>query len=172
VQTLPWHADTLLQLAEVYRHREGLYGLRLLGRMHTDHDLFIFDEEYSQATDFVNRALFAYERSFIGTFNFTSGLNRLDFDRVENRPFFLAVHRQVMFVSCSSLFAPLGFNTQSIVTSNDEGAYGLLSSLHGFCIRWILPILMERCCIWIIWRSKLVWFNGCWTFGNISIQNG
>uniref|UniRef100_P9WEI3 Probable transcription factor claV n=1 Tax=Ampulloclitocybe clavipes TaxID=56467 RepID=CLAV_AMPCV len=69
---LPWHADTLLQLSEVYRHRE----------------------EYAQAMDFVDRALFTYERSFIGAFTFTSGLNRLDFDHVENRPFFLAIHRQ------------------------------------------------------------------------------
>ncbi|KAF8622426.1 hypothetical protein AX15_007010 [Amanita polypyramis BW_CC] len=70
---LPWHADTLLQVAEVYRHRE----------------------EWAQAVDFVDRALFTYERSFIGTFNFTSGQNRMDFDRVENRPFFLAIHRQI-----------------------------------------------------------------------------
>ncbi|KAG6871957.1 hypothetical protein C0995_014534 [Termitomyces sp. Mi166 len=70
---LPWHADNLLQLAEVYRHRE----------------------EYAQAVDFVDRALFAYERAFIGAFTFTTGTNRLDFDRVENRPFFLALHRQI-----------------------------------------------------------------------------
>jgi len=38
--------------------------------------------------------LFAYERAFVGSFNFTSGVYRLDFDRVENRPFFLALHRQ------------------------------------------------------------------------------
>jgi hypothetical protein len=71
--TSPWHADTVLQVSEVYRHRE----------------------EYAQAVDFIDRALFTYERSFIGAFNFTSGLNRLDFDRVENRPFFLALHRQI-----------------------------------------------------------------------------
>ncbi|KAF9478458.1 DUF654-domain-containing protein [Pholiota conissans] len=70
---LPWHADTLLQISEVYRHRD----------------------EHAQAVDFIDRALFTYERSFIGSFNFTTGLNRLDFDRVENRPFFLALHRQV-----------------------------------------------------------------------------
>ncbi|KAF8075761.1 transcriptional repressor TCF25-domain-containing protein [Lyophyllum atratum] len=70
---LPWHADNLLQLAEVYRHRE----------------------EYAQAVDFIDRALFTYERAFIGAFTFTSGTNRLDFNRVENRPFFLAVHRQI-----------------------------------------------------------------------------
>ncbi|KAF8148865.1 transcriptional repressor TCF25-domain-containing protein [Crassisporium funariophilum] len=71
--TLPWHADTILQVSEVYRHRE----------------------EHAQAIDFIDRALFTYERSFIGSFTFTSGLNRLDFDHVENRPFFLALHRQI-----------------------------------------------------------------------------
>ncbi|KAF9558199.1 DUF654-domain-containing protein [Agrocybe pediades] len=71
---LPWHADTLLQISEVYRHRD----------------------EHAQAVDFIDRALFTYERAFIGAFTFTSGLNRLDFDYVENRPFFLAIHRQVV----------------------------------------------------------------------------
>lgn len=28
LKKLPWHADNLLQLAEIYRHREGLYELR------------------------------------------------------------------------------------------------------------------------------------------------
>lgn len=53
-------------------------------------------KEHAQAVDFIDRALFTYERAFIGAFTFTSGLNRLDFDYVENRPFFLAVHRQVV----------------------------------------------------------------------------
>ena len=73
---LPWHADNLLQMSEIYRHRE----------------------EHAQAVDFVDRAIFTYERAFIGAFTFTSGINRLDFDRVENRPFFLAVHRQIAYV--------------------------------------------------------------------------
>ncbi|KAJ7476899.1 transcriptional repressor TCF25-domain-containing protein [Mycena galericulata] len=72
LQKFPWHGDTLLQLAEVFRHRE----------------------EYAQAVEYVDRALFSYERAFFGAFNFTTGLNRLDFDHIENRPFFLAVHRQ------------------------------------------------------------------------------
>ncbi|KAL5530807.1 hypothetical protein ACEPAF_7065 [Sanghuangporus sanghuang] len=71
---LPWHADTLLQISEVYRHRE----------------------EHSSAVDFLNRALFTYERSFIGAFAFTAGSNRLDFDHVENRPFYLALSRMVV----------------------------------------------------------------------------
>ncbi|KAF8173869.1 transcriptional repressor TCF25-domain-containing protein [Mycena galopus ATCC 62051] len=72
LQKFPWHGDTLLQLAEVFRHRE----------------------EYAQAVEYVDRALFSYERAFFGSFNFTTGLNRLDFDHIENRPFFLAIHRQ------------------------------------------------------------------------------
>ncbi|KAI0693502.1 transcriptional repressor TCF25-domain-containing protein [Cytidiella melzeri] len=73
LRNFPYHADTLLQLSEVYFHRE----------------------EHSTASDFIDRALFTYERAFLGSFNFTSGANRLDFDHVENRPFFLAIHRQV-----------------------------------------------------------------------------
>ncbi|TFK79628.1 DUF654-domain-containing protein [Polyporus arcularius HHB13444] len=73
LRVLPYHADTLLQLSEVYHHRE----------------------EHGTAADFVDRALFTYERAFVGAFNFTSGVNRLDFDRVENRPLFLALHRQI-----------------------------------------------------------------------------
>lgn len=74
LRALPWHADTLLQLGELYRHRE----------------------EYSSAVEHVSRAIFAYERAFLGAFSFTSGINRLDFDFVENRPFFLAIHQQVI----------------------------------------------------------------------------
>ncbi|KAG6852146.1 hypothetical protein C0991_002624, partial [Blastosporella zonata] len=67
------YTDNLLQLAEVYQRRE----------------------EYAQAVDFVDRALFTYKRAFIGAFTFTAGTSRMDFDRVENRPFFLAVHQQI-----------------------------------------------------------------------------
>lgn len=74
LRAFPWHADTLLQLGELYRHRE----------------------EYSTAVEHVSRAIFAYERAFLGAFSFTSGNSRLDFDFVENRPFFLAIHQQVI----------------------------------------------------------------------------
>ncbi|KAI6044588.1 transcriptional repressor TCF25-domain-containing protein [Pisolithus marmoratus] len=93
LHTLPWHADTLLQLGELYRHREGkcVTVLRLV-----IHRLPFCSSEYSTAVDHVSRAIFTYERAFVGTFSFTSGVNRLDFDFVENRPFFLAIHQQVI----------------------------------------------------------------------------
>ncbi len=43
-----------------------------------------------QSTSF-DRALFTYERAFIGSFTFTTGLNRLDFDRVEIARSLLAI---------------------------------------------------------------------------------
>ena len=39
--------------------------------------------------------MFAFERSFTATSNFTIGLHRLDFHRIENRAFFLALHRHI-----------------------------------------------------------------------------
>ena len=97
--TSPWHADTILQLSEVFRHREGNLFIFVSLR---DNLNFLNVQEHAQAVDFINRALFTYERSFIGAFNFTSGLNRLDFDHVENRPFFLALHRQITYVNPNS----------------------------------------------------------------------
>ena len=94
LRLLPYHADTLLQLSEVYFQREGMLSnkvdVRLLNKTPPEH---------STAADFIDRALFTYERAFVGSLNFTSGLSRMDFDRVENRPFFLAVHRQITYVT-------------------------------------------------------------------------
>lgn len=93
LRSFPYHADTLLQLSEVYFHREGMCSMRLPSAR----EMFIISNiiEHSTASDFIDRALFTYERAFVGSLNFTTGTNRLDFDRVENRPFFLAIHRQV-----------------------------------------------------------------------------
>ncbi|KAG8901436.1 hypothetical protein FRB99_005310, partial [Tulasnella sp. 403] len=74
LQLNPWHIDALLQLGEVFKQQE----------------------DYSHATDLTSRALYAYERSFATSFNITSGVNRLDFDFIENRPLFLAVHRTIL----------------------------------------------------------------------------
>ncbi|KAG8963840.1 hypothetical protein FRC03_002524 [Tulasnella sp. 419] len=74
LQRNPWHIDTLLQLSEIFRHQE----------------------DHSHATDLVDRALFSFERSFSPSFNLLSGTSRLDFDRIENRPLFLALHRQIL----------------------------------------------------------------------------
>ena len=45
------------------------------------------------ASDFAERALYAFDRCLIPAFNVLSGSSRLDFDRVENRPMFTALHR-------------------------------------------------------------------------------
>lgn len=76
IRERPWHIDTLLQLSEVARHQD----------------------DNNQASDLVERALFAYERAFVTGFHLTAGMSRLEFDRIENRPFFLALHRNIMCV--------------------------------------------------------------------------
>ncbi|THH13849.1 hypothetical protein EW146_g6417 [Bondarzewia mesenterica] len=100
IKQVPWHADTLLQLAELYSHREGTP----LQRFSSTISDIVSLPEHSQAADFIERAMFTYERAFVGAFNFTSGTNRLDFDHVENRPFFLAIHRQVIDLQRRGLF--------------------------------------------------------------------
>lgn len=50
------------------------------------------------ASDYIDRALFAFERAFVPAFNVSLGTARLDFGRVENRGFFLALTRDLQCV--------------------------------------------------------------------------
>ncbi|KAI0031531.1 transcriptional repressor TCF25-domain-containing protein, partial [Vararia minispora EC-137] len=123
LRVVPWHADTLLQLSEVYRHRE----------------------EHSTAVDFIERAIFTYERAFVGSFNL-SGAHRLDFSRVENRPFFLAVHRQTADLQRRGVFRT-AFEWARLLWSLDPWSdpHGALLHLDFLSIKagmhdWLLSV--------------------------------
>ncbi|VDC02206.1 unnamed protein product [Peniophora sp. CBMAI 1063] len=124
LRQVPWHADTLLQLADIYSHRE----------------------EHSTAVDFIDRAIFTYERAFIGGFNF-SGSNRLDFSRVENRPFFLALHRQTIDQQRRGVFRT-AFEWARLLWSLDPWSdpHGALLHLDFLAIKsgmhnWLLNVI-------------------------------
>ncbi|KAI0314510.1 transcriptional repressor TCF25-domain-containing protein [Amylostereum chailletii] len=124
VRQVPWHGDTLLQMAELYSHRE----------------------EHSTAADFIDRALFTYERAFVGAFNLTTGTHRLDFDRVENRPFFLAIHRQVIDLQRRGVFRT-AFEFARLLYSLDPWSdpHGALLHLDFLAIKagmhqWLLDV--------------------------------
>ncbi|XP_075289454.1 ribosome quality control complex subunit TCF25 isoform X2 [Opisthocomus hoazin] len=72
----PYHVDSLLQLSDVCRMQE--------------------DQE--MARDLVERALYSLECSFHPVFSLTSGTCRLDYRRPENRAFFLALFKHLMFL--------------------------------------------------------------------------
>ncbi|KZO93809.1 DUF654-domain-containing protein [Calocera viscosa TUFC12733] len=73
LQVYPWHVDTLLQLSNVATHQGDL----------------------TLASEFIERALFGFERCFVPAFNLSTGTARLDFDRIENRPFFMALSKHL-----------------------------------------------------------------------------
>lgn len=123
LQQYPWHADTLLQVSEYYKHREGL---RLCFRIRNDRaDSQL--SEHSSASDFVERAIFAYERA-LTPFNFTLGVNRLDFDQVENRAFFLALHRHIVY-------APDSFRSPYLSHSHNLSQESRTKRSLPYCIR-------------------------------------
>ena len=81
LRVYPWHIDTLLQLSDYSRHQGDL----------------------GQAADFNDRAMFAFERTAAPYFvsclsSSTSGPPMVDFARIENRAFYLAVHRNIGFL--------------------------------------------------------------------------
>jgi len=77
MRVFPWHIDTLLQLSDISRYQGDL----------------------GQAADFIDRALFALERSasppFTAGLTSSAGPPLCDFMRAENRAFWLAAHRNI-----------------------------------------------------------------------------
>ncbi|WVW80890.1 hypothetical protein I302_102881 [Kwoniella bestiolae CBS 10118] len=76
LQVYPWHVDTLLQMSEVYR----------------------LQSDIGAASEYAERALYAFDRCLMPSFSVSSGASRLDFDRVENRPMFTALHRIISYL--------------------------------------------------------------------------
>jgi hypothetical protein len=91
-----WQIDTLLQMSAIYNQQGGksrslivrAIGSRLISMLQFG------PIDIGAAADFCERALFAYDRCLAPGFAM-NGTCRLDFDRVENRPMFLALHRLV-----------------------------------------------------------------------------
>ncbi|EIW69934.1 hypothetical protein TREMEDRAFT_38605 [Tremella mesenterica DSM 1558] len=76
LQVYPWHVDTLLQMSEVYR----------------------LQSDIGAASDYAERALYAFDRCLIPGFSVSTGTSRLDFDRVENRALFTGIHRIISYL--------------------------------------------------------------------------
>ncbi|XP_060779229.1 transcription factor 25 [Neoarius graeffei] len=76
LQLNPYHIDSLLQLSDVCR----------------------IQEDQETARDLIERALYSFECAFHPMFSLTSGSSRLDYRRAENRAFYLAVYKHMMFL--------------------------------------------------------------------------
>ncbi|XP_058701768.1 ribosome quality control complex subunit TCF25 isoform X2 [Poecile atricapillus] len=85
LQMNPYHVDSLLQLSDVCRMQE--------------------DQE--MARDLIERALYSLECAFHPVFSLTSGTCRLDYRRPENRAFFLALFKHLMFLEFCKLILSL-----------------------------------------------------------------
>ncbi|CEL59750.1 Transcription factor 25 OS=Homo sapiens GN=TCF25 PE=1 SV=1 [Rhizoctonia solani AG-1 IB] len=123
-----WHIDTLLQIGEIMKHQE----------------------ELSQAADFVERAIYAFEHTFPVAFDITTGSSRLDFDRIENRPLFLALHRHILSLSRRGIprtafeFARLLFALDPIGDPHGAAFYLDYLSAKGGMGQWLLDV-------WDVW---------------------
>ncbi|XP_061622084.1 transcription factor 25 [Phyllopteryx taeniolatus] len=76
LQLNPYHIDSLLQLSDVCR----------------------IQDDQEMARDLIERALYSFECAFHPVWSLTSGTCRLDYLRPENRAFYLALFKHMMFL--------------------------------------------------------------------------
>ncbi|KAF8759615.1 hypothetical protein RHS01_01716 [Rhizoctonia solani] len=113
-------------------------------------DIHGAEKKLSQAADFVERAIYAFEHAFPVAFDITAGSSRLDFDRIENRPLFLALHRHILSLSRRGIprtafeFARLLFALDPIGDPHGAAFYLDYLSAKGGMGQWLLDV-------WNIW---------------------
>jgi len=72
----PYHVDSLIQLSEVFKHSGDI----------------------PMAANFIERAVYTFDRSMHPRFNVTTGLCRLDYKYIENRSFFIALFKHIQYL--------------------------------------------------------------------------
>ena len=76
--------------------RENHYHLLSLYQLS---EVFNQNGDVSNASDFIERILYAFENACHSSYNIINGSCRLDFDRIESRPVFLALFRHIQYLS-------------------------------------------------------------------------
>lgn len=128
LQVYPWHVDTLLQMSEVYR----------------------LQNDIGAASDFAERALYAFDRCLVPGFNVQSGACRLDFDYVENRPMFTALHRIIGYLGRRGCWATAFSFAKVLFALDPEGdPHGAALWLDFLAVKsgngqWLLDMLAQR----------------------------
>ncbi|KAF9982856.1 Transcription factor 25 [Modicella reniformis] len=110
----PFHVDSLLQLSEVSKH----------------------NGDVALAGEFIEQALYAFERSFHSLFNIASGLVRLNYMEIENRSFFLALHRHIQFLGRRGCWrTAFEFNKLLLSLDPQNDPLGALLSIDFYALK-------------------------------------
>ncbi|TPX65631.1 hypothetical protein SpCBS45565_g04994 [Spizellomyces sp. 'palustris'] len=109
----PYHIDSLLQLSEVCKHSGDI----------------------AMAAELVERALFAFERSFHSQFNIATGTCRVSYMRFENRSFHLAIFRQIGYIARRGCWRTAFEFTKLLLSLDpDDDPLGTLLSIDFYAI--------------------------------------
>ncbi|KAJ9048434.1 Transcription factor 25, variant 3 [Entomophthora muscae] len=110
----PYHVDALLQLSEISKN----------------------SGQVTEASELIERALFACEKSFHPTFSVLSGDCRLNFAQLENRPFFLSLLRRLQFLARQGCWrTALEFTKVLLSLSPNDDPLGALLYLDFFSLK-------------------------------------
>lgn len=113
--------------------RENHYHLLTLIQMS---EVFKQNGDVSNAADFIERALFSFESSLHAQFNLTNGACRLDFDRIESRPVFIALFRHIQYLARKGCYKS-AFEFTKLLFSLDpeDDPLATLLFLDFYCIK-------------------------------------
>ncbi|KAK3085888.1 hypothetical protein FSP39_010034 [Pinctada imbricata] len=114
IRNHPFHVDGLIQLSEVFR----------------------MSEDMGTATELIERALYSCEMAFHSLFSLTTGTCRLDFRRNENRAFYLALFKHIVYVGQKGCYrTALEFCKLLLSLDPDTDPMGVLLMIDFYALR-------------------------------------
>ncbi|KAI9331386.1 transcriptional repressor TCF25-domain-containing protein [Obelidium mucronatum] len=138
----PFHIDALLQCSEVAKHNGDI----------------------NTAAEYIERALFVFERAFHPLFNMALANSILPYSYAENRAFFLALSRHIGFVSRKGCWRTCLELSKLLFSLDPEDPLGALQMMDWFAIKAGERSWVKRC--WQEWGGDQGAIEGLpnWSF--------
>ncbi|KAI8612705.1 transcriptional repressor TCF25-domain-containing protein [Chytriomyces sp. MP71] len=123
----PYHIDALLQKSEIAKQNGDI----------------------NTAAEYVERALYLFERSFHPLFNMALANSNLPYAYPQNRAFFLALSRHISFTARKGCWRTCLELSKLLLALDEEDPLGALQMMDWFAIKAGERAWMKRC--WVEW---------------------
>ncbi|KAJ3231281.1 Transcription factor 25 [Chytriomyces hyalinus] len=148
IHAYPFHVDSLLQKSEIAKHNGDI----------------------TSAAEYIERALFIFEKSFHPLFNMALANSILPYSFPQNRAFFLAISRHISFIARKGCWRTCLELSKLLLSLDPEDPLGALQMMDWYAVKAGERSWMRRC--WTEWGGDQGQIAGLpnWSFSMALVE--
>ncbi|KAJ3250183.1 Transcription factor 25 [Chytriomyces hyalinus] len=148
IHAYPFHVDSLLQKSEIAKHNGDI----------------------TSAAEYIERALFIFEKSFHPLFNMALANSILPYSFPQNRAFFLAISRHISFIARKGCWRTCLELSKLLLSLDPEDPLGALQMMDWYAVKAGERSWMRRC--WAEWGGDQGQIAGLpnWSFSMALVE--